>query len=52
MIYLHPKYLKHARFVFCIAYYIDIDLSVNGGDKWWLILRTIDFFEIHAVNDY
>lgn len=33
MIYLHPKYLKHARFVFFIAYYIDIDLSVNGGDK-------------------
>lgn len=33
MIHLHPKYLKHARFVFCIANNIDIDLSVNGGDK-------------------
>lgn len=44
--------MKHARFVFCIAYCIDIDLSVNGDDKWWL--RTIDFLEIqvHASNDF
>lgn len=50
--FIHAKYLKHARFVFCIAYCIDIDLSVNGDDKWWL--RTIDFLEIqvHASNDF
>lgn len=45
MIYfIYVKYLKYVRFVFCIVYCIDIDLFVNGDDKWWL--RIIDFLEI------